>query len=299
MAPVVTPARPSPDGLVTRRRCGFQLAWQSPYEGAMDSFDLLIIGGGINGAAIARDAAGRGARVLLVEKDDLAAHTSSASSKLIHGGLRYLEQYEFRLVRESLHEREIMLRTAPHIVRPLEFVLPDPPGGRPWWMIRARPAALRSARRPRQPAALARRRAASDAVVGAPLKPGFKLATYWDAWVDDARLVVAERARRRRARRRDRDPHRIARRPPRRRALDRATCPAAAASRRGMIVNAAGPWVAEVLEQRLGIGQPKRRAPGQGQPHRRAAAVARATMPISCSSPTAASSSPCPMASTA
>ena len=96
----------------------------------MDSFDLLVIGGGINGAAVARDAAGRGLNVLLVEKDDLASHTSSASSKLIHGGLRYLEQYDFRLVREALHEREIMLRTAPHLVHPLKFVLPDPPGGR-------------------------------------------------------------------------------------------------------------------------------------------------------------------------
>src|SRR5688500_5332073 len=102
----------------------------------MDRFDLLVVGGGINGAAIARDAAGRGVSVLLVERDDLAAHTSSASSKLIHGGLRYLEQYEFGLVRESLHEREVLLRTAPHIVRPLEFVLPDPPGGRPWWLVR-------------------------------------------------------------------------------------------------------------------------------------------------------------------
>ena len=93
----------------------------------MDRFDLLIIGGGINGAAIARDAAIRGSKVLLVEKDDLAAHTSSASSKLVHGGLRYLEQLDFALVRESLREREILLRTAPHIVRPLRFILPDPP----------------------------------------------------------------------------------------------------------------------------------------------------------------------------
>jgi glycerol-3-phosphate dehydrogenase len=103
----------------------------------MDQYDLLVIGGGINGTAIARDAAGRGLKVLLVERDDLASHTSSASSKLIHGGLRYLEQREFRLVRESLHEREILLRSAPHIVWPLRFILPDPPGGRPWWMIRA------------------------------------------------------------------------------------------------------------------------------------------------------------------
>jgi glycerol-3-phosphate dehydrogenase len=94
----------------------------------MDSFDLLIVGGGINGAAIARDAAMREAKVLLVEKDDLASHTSSASSKLIHGGLRYLEHREFRLVREALREREILLKTAPHLVRPMRFVLPHCPG---------------------------------------------------------------------------------------------------------------------------------------------------------------------------
>src|SRR5690348_5057926 len=100
-------------------------------------FDLLVVGGGINGAGIARDAAGRGLSVVLVEKDDLAAHTSSASSKLIHGGLRYLEQFEFKIVRESLAERERLLRAASHIVRPLEFVLPMGPGARPAWMIQA------------------------------------------------------------------------------------------------------------------------------------------------------------------
>src|SRR5687768_3736498 len=103
----------------------------------MNSFDLLVIGGGINGTAIARDAAVREQKVLLVEKEDLAQHTSSASSKLIHGGLRYLEYYEFRLVREALKERETLLRTAPHIVRPLRFVLPHGEGMRPWWMVRA------------------------------------------------------------------------------------------------------------------------------------------------------------------
>src|SRR4028118_50589 len=102
----------------------------------MDSFDLLIVGGGINGAAIARDAAGRGLKVLLVEKDDLAAPTSPAPPTLAHGGLRYLERREFRLVRESLAEREILLRNAPHIVRPLRFVLPHAPGMRPWWTVR-------------------------------------------------------------------------------------------------------------------------------------------------------------------
>ena len=87
-------------------------------------YDLVIIGGGINGTAIARDAAGRGHKVLLCEDGDLAQATSSASSKLAHGGLRYLEQLQFRVVREALEEREILLRTAPHIVRPLRFVLP-------------------------------------------------------------------------------------------------------------------------------------------------------------------------------
>jgi len=99
-------------------------------------FDLLVIGGGINGAGIARDAAGRGLKVCLVEKDDLAGHTSSSSTKLVHGGLRYLEHFEFRLVRESLIERERLLRIAPHIIWPLRFVLPHDKGLRPKWMLR-------------------------------------------------------------------------------------------------------------------------------------------------------------------
>ena len=100
------------------------------------AYDLLVVGGGINGAGIARDAAGRGLSVLLVEQDDLASHTSSASTKLIHGGLRYLEQYEFRLVREALIEREILLGIAPHLIQPLTFVLPHKHGTRPAWMLR-------------------------------------------------------------------------------------------------------------------------------------------------------------------
>jgi D-erythritol 1-phosphate dehydrogenase len=100
-------------------------------------YDLAIVGGGINGAGIARDAAGRGLRTLLVEKDDLASHTSSWSTKLIHGGLRYLEYYKFRLVAEALAEREVLLRAAPHIIAPLQFVLPHEPHLRPAWMIRA------------------------------------------------------------------------------------------------------------------------------------------------------------------
>src|SRR5918994_3283119 len=100
------------------------------------TFDLLIVGGGVNGAGIARDAAGRGLKVLLVEKDDLAAHTSSASTKLIHGGLRYLEQLEFRLVRASLAERERLWDIAPHIIHPLDFVVPQAGATRPAWLVR-------------------------------------------------------------------------------------------------------------------------------------------------------------------
>src|ERR1700704_6965258 len=101
-----------------------------------ETVDLLVVGGGINGAGIARDAAGRGLSVLLVEQHDLGAHTSSSSSKLIHGGLRYLEQYEFRLVAEALAEREVLLRIARHLVRPARFIMPHVPQLRPRWMIR-------------------------------------------------------------------------------------------------------------------------------------------------------------------
>ena len=98
--------------------------------------DIAVIGGGINGAGIARDAAGRGLKVLLCEKGDLAEGTSSRSGKLVHGGLRYLEYYEFRLVREALIEREVLLASAPHIIWPLRFVLPHSPGQRPAWLVR-------------------------------------------------------------------------------------------------------------------------------------------------------------------
>ena len=152
--------------------------------------DVLVVGGGINGAAIARDAAGRGLRVVLCEKDDLAAHTSSASSKLIHGGLRYLENFEFGHVRKALAEREVLLRCAPHIIRPLRFVLPHEPGQRPAWLIRAGLFLYdRLARREFLPGAqsLALRRHAA----GQPLKARFTRGfAYSDACVDDARLVV-------------------------------------------------------------------------------------------------------------
>ena len=108
-----------------------------PVPTARDTtYDLAIVGAGINGAGIARDAAGRGLKVLLVEQDDIAGATSQWSTKLIHGGLRYLEHFEFRLVHESLAEREVLLHCAPHLVQPLAFVLPHEPHLRPAWMIR-------------------------------------------------------------------------------------------------------------------------------------------------------------------
>jgi glycerol-3-phosphate dehydrogenase len=211
----------------------------------MDSFDLLVIGGGINGAAIARDAAGRGVHTLLVEKDDLASHTSSSSSKLIHGGLRYLEQYDFGLVREALHEREILLRTAPHIVHPLKFVLPDAPGGRPFWLLRAGLLLydLLAGR-----GSLPRSRTLRGA--DPALKPGFSLATYWDAFVDDSRLVVlnALDAAERGAEIATRTEFLHARRDGDAWVADLAGGRTVAAT---MIVNAAGPWVADLLNQRL------------------------------------------------
>src|SRR5207237_8668011 len=103
---------------------------------SMADYDLAVVGGGINGAGIARDAAGLGLRVLLVEQSDLASGTSSASTKLIHGGLRYLEHGWFGLVRQALAEREVLLRMAPHLIRPMRFVLPQEPGMRPFWLLR-------------------------------------------------------------------------------------------------------------------------------------------------------------------
>jgi glycerol-3-phosphate dehydrogenase len=152
--------------------------------------DLLVVGGGVNGTGIARDAAGRGLRVLLCEQDDLAQHTSSASSKLIHGGLRYLEHYEFRLVREALIEREVLLRLAPHIIWPLRFVLPHSPEQRPAWMIRLGLFLYdHLGGRDKLPGS-ARLDLAHDPL-GAPLKDQFGTGfTYADCWVDDARLVV-------------------------------------------------------------------------------------------------------------
>ncbi|MGH1479952.1 MAG: glycerol-3-phosphate dehydrogenase [Geminicoccales bacterium] len=222
-----------------------------------DIVDLLVVGGGINGTGIARDAAGRGLKVVLCEQDDLAQHTSSASSKLIHGGLRYLEHYEFRLVREALIEREALLEAAPHIIWPLRFILPHSPEQRPAWMIRLglflydhlggrkRLPGSSSIDLKHDPAA-------------APLMPSVRHAfSYADCWVEDARLVVLNakdaaehgaeiltRTRCTEARRSNGlwEAHLASnRQAPMRKIKARA------------LVNAAGPWVAEFLGKRLGL----------------------------------------------
>ena len=221
--------------------------------------DLLIIGGGINGIGIARDASGRGLSVLLVEKDDLASHTSSWSSKLIHGGLRYLEQYEFRLVAESLAEREILLKIAGHLVSPLRFIMPHVPELRPRWMIRIGlflydHLGRRTLLPPSHGVSL------SEPPYNSGLKASFKNGfIYSDCRVDDARLVVANALDAKRlgatilTRTRCLDARRES-------GLWHATiqeadgAPTQVTAR--AVVNAAGPWVKEVLNAH--IHQPSR-----------------------------------------
>ena len=216
--------------------------------------DILIIGGGINGAGIARDASGRGLSVLLVEQHDLAAHTSSASTKLIHGGLRYLEYYEFRLVREALMERERLLDIAPHVIWPLEFVLPHARDQRPAWLVRAGLFLYdHLARRKRLPRSRAVRFGPHPAagILKTDFRRGF---TYADCWVEDSRLVVlnamdaAERGADIRTGTRF-----VSARPEG--ALWHATIEDGAGHRETVmaraLVNAAGPWVGDILSTRL------------------------------------------------
>ena len=220
------------------------------------TYDLAVIGGGVNGAGIARDAAGRGLSVLLVEQHDLAAHTSSASSKMIHGGLRYLEHYEFGLVRKALQEREILLASAPHIIRPLRVVMPHDAGQRPAWMIRLGLFLYdHLARRERLPGSggVAFRRHPA----GAGLRPDFPRGfVYSDAWVQDARLVVlnAVDARERGADVVTRTALVSARRTADAWSLDlRAADGAARSVQARLVVNAAGPWVGTLLGGPLGV----------------------------------------------
>lgn len=160
------------------------------HETACPEYDLLVIGGGINGAGVARDAAGRGLKVCLCEMDDLARHTSSASTKLIHGGLRYLEQYDFGLVHHALREREVLLRAAPHIIHPIRFVLPHNDSLRRAWMIRLGLFLYdHLGGRKRLPGS--KQVKFAEHVAGRALKPAYLTGfEYSDCWVQDARLVV-------------------------------------------------------------------------------------------------------------
>jgi glycerol-3-phosphate dehydrogenase len=223
--------------------------------------DLLVVGGGINGVGIARDAAGRGLSVTLVERGDLASATSSASTKLIHGGLRYLEYYEFRLVREALSEREVLLASAPHIIWPLRFVLPHEKSLRPAWMIRLGLFLYdHLGGRKRLPAS--RRVNLTQPPYAAGLKPGFEIGfEYSDCWVNDARLVALNAV--------DAQEHGAE-------IFTRRACLSArrqgatwiaelqnGAGRREQVraralVNATGPWAGEFLAQELGRERPPR-----------------------------------------
>src|SRR5258707_6434317 len=163
---------------------------QAMAEPEGERFDLLVVGAGINGAGIARDAAGRGLTVLLCDKGDIAEGTSSRSGKLVHGGLRYLEYREFRLVREALIEREVLLRNAPHIIWPMRFVLPHNRELRPAWLIRLG-LLLYDHLGGRERLAGSRGLDFRSAPEGRALKPEFRRGfEYSDCWVDDARLVV-------------------------------------------------------------------------------------------------------------
>lgn len=228
-------------------------------QAPLQDYDLLVVGGGINGAGIARDAAGRGLSVLLVEKGDLACATSSWSSKLIHGGLRYLEYYEFRLVAESLAEREVLLKVAGHLVSPLKFVMPHVPELRPRWMIRAGLFLYdHLGRRATLPGSQAVR--LDRTAYGAGLKPALRHGfLYSDCRVDDARLVVvnALAAQALGAEVRTRTECVSARREGGAwRATLRLDDGTAIEVGARAIVNASGPWVKRVLNDRL--GQPSR-----------------------------------------
>ena len=220
----------------------------------------MVVGGGINGAGIARDLAGRGVSVLLCEKDDLASHTSSSSTKLIHGGLRYLEYYEFSLVRKALAEREVLLKSAPHIMWPLRFVMPHDPGMRPVWMIRAG-LFLYDHLASREVLPASRTVSLQNHVAGKPLKRGFtKGFVYSDGWVDDARLVVlnamdaAERGATVLTRWRCVDAQRGATHWQAR--LENASGETRDVTARAL-VNAAGPWAAQFLSEHAHVPQPK------------------------------------------
>ncbi|MBU6961142.1 glycerol-3-phosphate dehydrogenase [Pseudomonas sp. CVAP len=227
-----------------------------PMPPLAEVYDIAVIGGGINGVGIAADAAGRGLSVFLCEKDDLASHTSSASSKLIHGGLRYLEHYEFRLVREALAEREVLLAKAPHIVKPMRFVLPHRPHLRPAWMIRAGLFLYDHLGKREKLAGSKSLKFGADSALKSEITKGFE---YSDCWVDDARLVVLNAMT---AREKGAHVHTQTRCVSARRSkglwelnLER-TDGRLFSIRAKALVNAAGPWVAKFIRDDLKMESP-------------------------------------------
>ncbi|SNS24726.1 glycerol-3-phosphate dehydrogenase [Antarctobacter heliothermus] len=223
--------------------------------------DLFVIGGGINGAGIARDAAGRGLSVVLCEKDDLAEGTSSRSGKLVHGGLRYLEYYEFRLVREALIEREVLMRNAPHIIWPMRFVLPHSPQDRPAWLVRLGLFLydhLGGRKKLPGTRTLNLHRDPEGAAVKDSYKRGFE---YSDCWVDDARLVIlnAIDASERGATVLTRSPCVSARREGQvwRVTTQNSVTGETKEFEAKLLVNAAGPWVTDVVNRVAGSNSPR------------------------------------------
>ncbi len=216
-----------------------------------EHFDVLVVGGGINGAGIARDLAGRGWKVILAEASDFAAHTSSSSTKLIHGGLRYLEYYEFSLVRKALQEREVLLKSAPHIIWPLRFVMPHDAAMRPAWMVRLGLFLYdHLARREVLPGSTGVNLRRSK--LGEPLKTQYKRGfVYSDGWVDDARLVLLNALDAR-----DKGAEMLTRSPVVSVQREQASWTAQIATPQGQrqvharaLVNAAGPWAESFLRQ--------------------------------------------------
>jgi glycerol-3-phosphate dehydrogenase len=221
-------------------------------------YDLFVIGGGINGTAIARDAQGRGIKTFLAEQNDLASGTSSASTKLIHGGLRYLEHYEFKLVRHALMEREVLLNSAPHIIWPLRFVLPHHSGLRPWPILRLG-LFLYDHLGGRKILPGTRSVDFRNDVTGQPLKEDFTRGyEYSDCWVEDARLVVlyARDAANRGAIIRTRTKVLSARRDDGIWSIDIDSKGKKENVKARVIVNAAGPWVSQVLAGVVGRNDP-------------------------------------------
>ncbi len=224
--------------------------------GGPELHDIFVIGGGINGCGIARDAVGRGYSVYLAEMDDLASGTSSFSTKLIHGGLRYLEHYEFRLVREALMEREVLWKNAPHIIWPMRFVLPHAEGLRPAWLLRLG-LFLYDHIGGRKLLPATRTLDMRSDPAGKPLKPMFKRAfEYSDGWVNDARLVIlnARDAADRGATIRTRTKVTAARRENGHWVVTTENLQTGTVEeiKARLIVNAAGPWVDHVLAEAVG-----------------------------------------------